>query len=170
MQTAARQIAELLAALEGLDTPSLRRPCPGREKLGDGTVGAAAAHTVENYRLIADFVAAGARLTESRRSGERGHRRPRLLARAGHTRTDHSSVHGERYAAGTVDLSALRATLSTARRTLAGIGELSDAQLDQVPPGGSFRFADGERTLQQVLDCLLNHQRHQIDAIRGALG
>jgi hypothetical protein len=29
--------------------------------------------------------------------------------------------------------------------------ELTDSQLDQVPPKHSFRFCDGQRTLEQVL-------------------
>jgi hypothetical protein len=32
-----------------------------------------------------------------------------------------------------------------------------------------MRFADGERTLQQILANLLKHQRHQVDALAAAL-
>jgi hypothetical protein len=38
--TAEAQIDELIALMATLDEAALRLPCPGREKLGDGTVGA----------------------------------------------------------------------------------------------------------------------------------
>ena len=36
------QITELIAFLSTTDDATLRMPCPGREKLGDGTIAAAA--------------------------------------------------------------------------------------------------------------------------------
>ncbi|MBV8713036.1 MAG: hypothetical protein JOY56_14705 [Solirubrobacterales bacterium] len=42
-------------------------------------------------------------------------------------------------------------------------------QLDRVPAKDSFRFCDGERTLEQVLLGLLKHQDHQVQALRAAL-
>ena len=47
--------------------------------------------------------------------------------------------------------------LSASRATLGRIAELTDAQLDAIPPDGSFRFCDGQRTLEQVLASLLKH-------------
>jgi hypothetical protein len=32
-----------------------------------------------------------------------------------------------------------------------------------------MRFADGQRTLEQVVASLLEHQRHQVDSIAAAL-
>ena len=40
---------------------------------------------------------------------------------------------------------------------------------DAIPPKDSFRFCDGERTLEQVLVALLKHQGHQVDAIETAV-
>jgi hypothetical protein len=55
------------------------------------------------------------------------------------------------------------------RATLGRLAELTDGQLDQVPPDGSFRFCDGQRTLEQVLASLLKHQAHHLDALRSAV-
>ena len=56
--------------------------------------------------------------------------------------------------------------LTASRATLGRIAELTDPQLDAIPPKDSFRFCDGQRTLEQVLASLLKHQAHQIDALR----
>jgi hypothetical protein len=56
LETAERQITELLALLSATDHEVLHRPCPGREKLDDGTIGAVARHTADNYVRIAAFV------------------------------------------------------------------------------------------------------------------
>jgi hypothetical protein len=55
-QAADEQIAELIDLLSTSDQTALERPCPGREKLGDGTVAASAMHTADNYHRIADFL------------------------------------------------------------------------------------------------------------------
>ena len=85
------QVGELIALISALDEAALRRPCPGREKLGDGTVGASAQHAADNYQRIAGFVQ-----TSDRRSGEHGpaqhggHRIPRFLRAIGHGPADHA--------------------------------------------------------------------------------
>jgi len=56
-----------------------------------------------------------------------------------------------------------------ARTELRVLTELSDDRLATVPPAGEMRFADGQRTLAQVVLSLLKHQRHQCDAIAAAL-
>ncbi len=58
--------------------------------------------------------------------------------------------------------------LVASRETLGRIAELTDRQLDQVPPKASFRFCDGQRTLEQVLAGLLKHQAHQLKSLRTA--
>jgi hypothetical protein len=144
-EAAERQIAELTERLRG--EPGLSLPCPGREKLGDGTVGAVAAHTTDNYHRIARFVSSFGDGGQQHQPGQ----------------------HGEGYRASDVDLDVLRAHLLSARDALATIGQLSDEQLDTVPPAGEMKFADGERTLEQVIASLLKHQRHQVDAVGAAL-
>ena len=59
--------------------------------------------------------------------------------------------------------------LKASRDTLGRIGELTDSQLDAIPPKDSFRFCDGQRTLEQVLAGLLKHQAHQVEALKTAV-
>jgi hypothetical protein len=140
--TADGQIAALIALVSTLDAGALRLPCPGREKLGDGTVAACVQFTAGNYERIAAFV------------------------RAEH---DHvTGSHPTHHAADAVDLHALLEQLSAARDALGRIAELTDEQLDTIPPSGSFRFCDGQRTLEEVLAGLLKHQSHQVAAVRAA--
>ncbi len=143
------QVDTLIKFVADFDDGDLRRPCPGREKLGDGSVGALVAHTADNYLRIAGLpAAAGDPPAEPRR----GHR-PR--------------VHGHRDlpASGGGDADALRDRLTTVRRELDRIADLDDRQLDSIPPEGSFRFCDGRRNLEEVLTALLTHQGHQVDAL-----
>jgi hypothetical protein len=143
--TAEEQIAELIALVSTLDEAALRRPCPGREKLGDGTVGACVRHTADNYRRIADFVS-----TSDRMSGAHGQ-------------------HDNGYSADKIDLGAVVDQLTDSRDTLGRIAELTDSQLAAIPPDGISRFCDGERTLEQVLASLVKHQGHQVHALRTAV-
>lgn len=174
--TTDQQITELIDLISTMDEAALRRPCPGREKLGDGTVGASARHTADNYRRIADFVHTSDRMSgEYRPAQHGGHRIPRFLRAIGHGPADHvehdpdAGQHDTEYTADTIDVGALVGQLAASRGTLGRIAELSDPQLDTIPPDGSFRFCDGQRTLEQVLASLLKHQAHQIEALRSAL-
>jgi hypothetical protein len=146
-QTADGQIAELAERLSTAGKRGLTRPCPGRARLGDGTVGAVAAHTTDNYHRIARFVSALRDDGEQHAPGQ----------------------HGDGYRASEIELNVLLARLTAARDALATIELLSDEQLDSVPPAGGMKFADGERTLEQIIASLLKHQRHQVDALATAL-
>ncbi len=89
--TAQVQIGELIELLSTLDQAALDRSCPGREKLGDGPVGAAARHTADNYLRIAAFVQTNARVTAADQPAARGgHRVPGLLRALGHGPRDHA--------------------------------------------------------------------------------
>lgn len=136
---AAQQIDALIEFAADLDSADLRRRCPGREKLGDGTVGTLLAHTADNYMRIAALAA-----------GETAHR-PR----------DHG--HADLPAAGGGDADALRGRLAAAEARLGQIAALDDHQLDSIPPSGAFRFCDGKRNLEEVLTALLTHQGHQVE-------
>jgi DinB family protein len=138
---AAQQIDTLIEFAADLDTADLRRPCPGRERLGDGSVGTLLAHTTDNYLRIAAFLRGEASPTEG------GHR-------PGH--------HGPTKAA---DPDELRHRLARARVELGRIAELDSDELDSIPPAGSFRFSDGNRTVEQVIDAVLTHQGHQVEAL-----
>ena len=80
-----------------------------------------------------------------------------------------SSASSESSRASEVELDVLLAHLAAARDALATIGQLSDEQMDSVPSAGEMRFADGERTLEQIVANLLKHQRHQVAALTAAL-
>lgn len=174
LQTAAEeQIDELVALLSKVDEATLRRPCPGREKLGDGTLAAALQHTADNYARIADFVQTSDRMPSKHTPTRFGsHRIPRLLRAWGHrgTHADRRSGHRhdeDQYTAENIDPGAVLTQLFASRDILGQI-ELTDSQLDAIPPRDSFRFCDGQRTLEQVLAGLLKHQRHQVDAVAAA--
>ena len=85
-------------------------------------------------------------------------------------RHDHGAdQHDNGYTADNVDLDAVVEQLGAARETLGRIAELTDNQLDAIPPNDSFRFCDGQRTLEQVLASLLKHQGHQVEALKTAV-
>src|SRR5579863_6844791 len=96
------QLAELLALFEGADEALLRMPCPARQKLGDGTVAAIAAHTVDNYRRIAEF-AVGSSAAPGHDGGG-AHRTPWFIRLLGHRPPSHGPAagHAEGYDAGSV--------------------------------------------------------------------
>jgi uncharacterized damage-inducible protein DinB len=143
-ETGDAQIAELIERLASAGQAALVRPCPRREKLGDGTVGGVAAHIAGNYLRIARFVTSGGESDAGERAGQHA-------------------------AAASIELDDLLARLGAARNALAAIAQLTDEQLDAVPPASAMKFTDGERTREQILTRLLNHQRHQLDAVAAGL-
>jgi hypothetical protein len=173
--TADEQLAELIELMSTVDEASLRLPCPGREKLGDGTVAASARHTADNYQRIAAFVQTSDRMSGAHEPAQHGgHRIPRLLRALGHGTANHAE-HGpgtgqneDQYTADNIDPGAVVQQLSASRDTLGAIAELTDSRLDAIPTKDSFRFCDGQRTLEQVLASLLKHQSHQVDALKAA--
>jgi hypothetical protein len=173
--TADEQIAELIAFISTADEVALRLPCPGREKLGDGTVGASIRHTADNYQRIAAFVQTSDRMSGTHQPGQHGgHRIPAFLRAFGHGPADHGKhdrgpgQHDNEYRADNIDQRAVIAQLSASRDGLSQIAALNDRQLGAIPPKESFRFCDGQRTLEQVIASLLKHQRHQLDALKAA--
>jgi hypothetical protein len=176
--TANGQIEQLVALLSSTDKATLHLPAPGREKLGDGTIGALVAHTADNYQRIAEFVQTSDRTAATHRPGQSGgHRIPRFMRALGHRPPEHSDHgpgaaaggHGKPYTAGSVDAAEILKQLTLSLGKLTQVNGLTNSQLNAVPPDGSFRFCDGKRTLQQVLASLLNHQAHQVQAIESAL-
>ena len=140
LDAASGQISALEELFTARDDAVLRRMCPGREGLGDGSVAACAFHTADNYHRIAAFI--------------RG--RP-------------ASAHAPGYRADGADAARLVQRLSTARRELSVLADLSDEALDEVPVDSDMRFCDGRRTLEEVVRNLLKHQSHSVDALRGAV-
>jgi hypothetical protein len=170
------QIAELIALISRVDAAALRLPCPGREKLGDGTVGASVRHTADNYQRIAGFIQTSDRMSGAHRPAQpAGHRVPRLLRAIGNGPADHpehdpgAGQHDDPYTADDIDQAVVVEQLSAARDALKRLAQITDSRLDTIPPDGSFRFCDGQRTLEQVLAGLFKHQGHQLEALRAAL-
>jgi hypothetical protein len=154
-ETANSQISELIDLISARGDGALRLPCPGREKLGDGTVAACAMHTADNYHRIAGFL-------QGQRGG--GHTRiAKFLHRHGEDK------HQDNYRADNIDLPVLLDRLSAGRAALSVLADLTEAQLDTVPPASEMKFCDGQRTLQQIVTNLLNHQSHQLEALRTAI-
>jgi hypothetical protein len=139
------QLERLQRVVAATDAVRARQPCPGRAKLGDGSIGTVVTHTVGNYSRIADFLAGGG-------SEDTAH-------------THHRHAHGHE---GGFDPSEVAGRLEAIRSRFHTIGALDNEQLDSVPPAESFRFCDGQRTLEQVLTALLQHQGHQLDALETA--
>jgi hypothetical protein len=169
--TADAQIAELISRLSIAGEAALRLPCPARDKLGDGTIGACAQHTADNYRRIAKFL--GGPATAGEAGTRDATRQPisRLLRPLRHQPRAHGGAgpHGVDYAAGNVDLAGLLERLSAAREALEPLAELTDQDLDAVPPADAMKFCDGQRTLEQVVASLLTHQSHQVAVLAAAL-
>lgn len=138
---AAGQIDALIEFAANLESADLHRPCPGRERLGDGSVGTLLAHTADNYLRICACLRGDAPSTEG------GHR-------PGHHGPGEAANPGE-----------LRDRLARARVELGRIAELDGDELDSIPAAGSFRFADGNRTVEQIVGALLTHQGHQVEAL-----
>lgn len=175
-KTASGQISELIGVLATRCQDALSLPCPGREKIGDGTIAACALHTADRYQLIAEFLqAAGQKPSARAAATQRGRRVPRFLLARGHGPENHGGadhgegMHDDDYTAKSTDLDGLLERLSAALDALRPLAELTDEQLQTVPPAGSFRFCDGQRTLAQVAADLLKHQDHQINALKTAL-
>jgi hypothetical protein len=158
------QIEQLLSFVKDQTRETLQRPCPGRQKLGDGSLGAFISHMADNWQRIADFAAGRGQQLPGHSPPARTHKMPRFLTAFGHRRPDHTSA----YSADAADPQEIASRLIAARGLVTQIGALSEQQLDAVPAEGSFRFCDGKRNLEEVLRALLRHQDRQIGAIRSA--
>ena len=145
-ETAERQITELLTLVSSADNEVVRRQCPGREKLGDGTVAAVASFVADNYLRIVGFVHGAGAATHTAGAG-----------------------HDSGYRAENIDVSGLVEHVSNVRVAVRVLADLTDDELDRVPPAGEARFCDGTRTAEQVLTSMLKHQGHQIDALSAAI-
>jgi hypothetical protein len=139
LRTADAQISELIELFCDRDEAVLARPCRDRAKFGDGTIGAVAWHTAENYGRIASFLAGQA-----------------------------NSEHADGRSAQAITVPALLALLISSRSALQLLGSLSRERLNTVPPTGAIRFCDGQRTLEEVVTGLLTHQAHNVAALKAA--
>lgn len=170
LQMAYGQLSELIELLSTRDEAALSLPCPGREKLGDGTVAACASHTAENYLRIAAFLRDEDHQHVAHGHKARGsHRIPSFLRARGQGSSHDHGTHSAPQDAQDVDRQELLERLSSGRDAFSLLGDLTDEQLDAVPPASDMKFCDGQRTLEQIVRSLLNHQSHQLGALRVAL-
>ena len=110
------QIGELIELLSVGGEATLSLPCPGRAKLGDGTVAALALHTADTYHGIAGLL-----------GGADTH------------------THGDAYRSEDTDLRSLLERLSAAQAALAVLADLPDRQLDSVLLQGPRGHSDRRR-------------------------
>jgi hypothetical protein len=162
------QILALDTLLARIDESALGLPC--REKLGDGTVGAMSIFIADNYVRIAEFLQKASSQAPATPSGHRipkwpTHRPPQHRDASGR---DQPHTADDTYT-GPFQLRAIIERLAVARRRIQTLADLTDAQLDSIPPSGAMRFADGKRTLERVITGMLTHQASQRDAVEAAL-
>ena len=155
LQIADGQISETIGLLSERGESALLLTNPAREKLGDGTVGGSALHTADGYHRIAGIIRASCPGLDQRDD-----------VQDGHVGRDHGNSD---YRVEKVDLQELLDRLSAGRSALSLLADLDDTQLDHVPRAGSARFADGRRTLEQLVRAALNHQRRNLDALKAAV-
>ena len=162
------QILALDTLLARVDESALGLPC--RQKLGDGTVGAMSMFIADNYLRIAESVAKASSQAPASRSGHRipkwaAHRRAQPRDASGH---DRPHTADDNYT-GPFQLRAISQRLAVARSRVQRLADLTDAQLDSIPPSGAMRFADGKRSLERVITGMLTHQASQWDAVEAAI-
>ena len=142
MDRITRQIDEIARLFAGLAKSDLPKPHPERE---GRTLGEAAAHIAEGYHYLARFLR-GPGHGPGARSGE--------------------GIHGRGPAP---TLPELCKRLAEARPEVRIVGDLTDEQLDNVPPPKSSRFSDGRRTLEQVIEEVIAHQAGHLAELERAL-
>ena len=72
-EMARTQVATLERQLRVADGSRLLKPCPGRGRLGDGTIAAVAGHTADRYEDIARFIAGSPTNVLARDAAQRHH-------------------------------------------------------------------------------------------------
>jgi hypothetical protein len=153
------EIAEFFGTLNDAD---LRKPCP--DEGGDGageTVGPAAAHLAEGYHRLGRFLQSAGYVPES----------PATETSHGH---GHGHGHGHQRAQApeavpdVLDVPGLLDWLIGGKAAIGLLADLTDEQLDNVPARVN-RYADGRRTLAQVIDEIFAHQAAHLAALKRAV-
>jgi hypothetical protein len=150
MAKADGQLSGMIEFLGTLDEADLRRPCAdesAEDSAGD-TVGAVAAHMAEGYHHLGRFLQAAGYVPGPPATGN-----------------NHGHDHGRAPEA----LPEMRDRLTGGRAPIGLLAELSNEQLDSLPPAGSSRFSDGRRTLEQVIDAVIAHQAAHLLTLKRAV-
>lgn len=149
MTKAGRQLEEISEFVESLHDEDLRRPCQDESGHGSGDVGAAIMHVVEGYQRLGQFLRSTGYVPGSPDTGR-----------------IHGDGHGHAQRPETV--AELRDRLMGGRVQLDLMRQLTDDQLDSVPARVN-QFADGNRTLGQVIETVLAHQAADVVTLRRAV-
>jgi hypothetical protein len=158
MAKADRQLSEMIEFFGTLEEADLHKPCPdesAEDSAGD-TVGAVAAHMAQGYHFLGKFLQAEGYVPGSPPTGNRKGRGHRY--RPGHGRTFPPAALPD-----VVD------RLTAGKAPIGLLADLTDEQLDSVPPAGSSRFSDGSRTLEQVIDEVIAHQAAHLVTLKRAV-
>ena len=151
MTNASCQLDEMAEFFGTLDEADLRKPCP--DEAGDGagdTVGAAAAHMAEGYHLLGRFLQATGYVPGSPVTGNS---------------PGHGRCHGHAPAA----LPDVLDWLISGKVPIGLLADLTDEQLDSVPPAPSSRFSDGRRSLERVIEAVIDHQAAHLATLKRAV-
>lgn len=150
MAKADGQLSEIIEFFGTLDEADLRKSCPdeGAEHSAGDTVGAVAAHMAEGYHHLGRFLKATGNV-------------PGPQAKPNNHRHDHGHASEA--------LPDIRVRLASGRTPIRVLTDLTDEQLDSVPPAGSSRFSDGHRTLEQVIDAVIAHQAAHLSTLKRAV-
>jgi len=150
MEKANGQLSEIIEFFGTLDEADLRKPCADEsaEHSAGDTVGAVAAHMAEGYHHLGRFLQAAGYVPGQPAAGN-----------------NHGHDHGHAPEA----LPGIRDRLTAGKVPLGLLADLTDEQLDSVPPAGSSRFSDGRRTLEQVIDAVIAHQAAHLVTLKRAV-
>jgi hypothetical protein len=156
MTKANRQLDEIAEFLATLDEADLGKPCDERAEetvgvagahRGGDTVGDTAAHMADGYNHLGRLLQTTGHAPGSPTTGD-------------HHRHDHARTPEA--------LPDLLARLRAGKARIALLADLTDQQLDSVPPAVGM-FSDGRRTLEQVLEAVMDHQAAHLATLKRAV-
>lgn len=152
MKKVIRQIGDIDEVFASLNEADLAKARPPGEESGKSghaakgrTLGDAAAHIAEGYHFIVRFLRSAGYVPGAPAGG---------------------SIHGRGPSPTPIEL---RKRLTEAKSEIGIIADLTDEQLDSVPPAKSSRFSDGRRTLEQVIEEAIAHQAEHLSDLRSAM-
>lgn len=85
-----------------------------------------------------------------------------MLLRSGDVLVSMQESHGHAPEA----LPDVRDRLTGGKAPISLLADLTDEQLDTVPPAGSSPFSDGSRTLNRVIDAVIAHQAAHLSTLK----
>ncbi len=150
MTKASQQLDEMTEFFGSMDEADLRKPCL---KVDTGsTVGAVAAHAAEISHYLGRFLQDTGYVPESLATGN-----------------SHSNGHGHAATEALPHLADLLERLTSGKASIGLLADLTDKQLDSVPPAGSGRFANGRRSLERAIDAIIAHQAALLVTLKQAV-